>query len=316
MGINRGEAAVVFTIGALLVLSCAPVGAPGIGSDPGSIVFDSDRTGADEIFAMDANGSNVRHLTHVARTAVSSRTPGWSADRQWIVFTSNRNGPWADLYVMDEKGRNVRQLTSTPMVSEANPAWSPEGREVIYSAQARARAGEAGRDHEPAQLWIIDRNGLNARPVTHGSSRNIRPSWSPDGAAILFSSDRHAPLDPHFFGRDDGDLEIYRMQRNGSSIRRLTWYSRTALGAKWSPDGRQIVFQGYQSEEASDILTINVDGRGLRNLTRGRFSAGRPVWSPDGSKIAFNAKGSIYAMRADGSDVRMLSSGARHPDWR
>ena len=285
----------------------------------GRIAFDSDRTGTDEIFVIDPHGSNLRQLTHVNRKGVSGRVPDWSPDRKWIVFSSNRTGPWADLYIMDASGGNLHQLTNTPRISEANAAWSPDGRQIIYSAQVRAPTGTDGvrEDREPAHIWIIDRDGSNARPLTRGSSRNIRPAWSPDGRTILFSSDRHAPLDPEMIGRDDGDLEIYRMARDGSNVRRLTQYEGTALGARYSPDGQRIVFQGFQPPAFSEILIMDANGSAVEHLTRGRFpSAGRPGWSPDGRELVFNFEGSIYVMHAEGGNPRKLTDNGRHPAWR
>lgn len=286
--------------------------------DTGSILFDSNRSGTDEIFVIEADRSNLRQLTHVSRKGVTSRVPAWSPDGSSIVFASNRSGLLADLYIMDSNGRNLRQLTATPVISESNPAWSPDGPHIIYSAQTyrSATAGRASPVDSAAHIWIIKVDGSDARPLTRGSSRNIRPAWSPYGTAILFSSDRHAAPNPHFFGRDDGDLEIYRMDLNGSNVRRLTNHAGTALGAKWSPDGQQIAFHRFVAGGASDILVMNADGSEPRNLMRGRFSAGRPTWSPDGSEIAFNAEGGIYVMRADGSDPKLLTRNGRHPDWR
>lgn len=118
-------------------------------------------------------------------------------------------------------------------------------------------------------------------------------------------------------GRDDGDLEIYLMKRDGSNARRLTHYEGTALGARYSPDGQRIVFQGFQPPAFSEILVMNANGSEVEPLTRGRWSsAGRPSWSPDGRELAFNTEGSIYLIGADGANPRKLTDNGRHPTWR
>lgn len=296
------------------------------------ILFHSDRSGTEEIFVMEPDGSNVRQLTHVGRSEVASIDAEGSPDRKRIAFSSNRTGPWDDLYVMDADGGNVRQLTDTPEVSEHGAAWSPDGRHIAYSAQPRSPIGADGtrQDRQPAQIWIIDADGSNARALTTGSSRNISPAWSPDGSTIAFNSDRHAKFDLNLIGTDEGDLEIYLMYRDGSNIRRLTEGAATAGYPAWSPDGQWIAFQ----MDDHNVYVMNADGSNQRRLTAG--SSVRPAWSPDGKDIVFNycpgqpekwvfnrgpgqpEKCEICLIRADGSGFRTLTKNEAfdgHPDW-
>ena len=296
---------------------------PPRGGAAGKILFHSDRSGTEEIFVMDPDGSNVRQLTHVGRSEIASIDAEGSPDRKQIAFSSNRTGPWDDLYVMDADGGNVRQLTKTSEVSEHDAAWSPDGRHIAYSAQPRSPIAADGtrQDRQPAHIWIIDADGSNAHSLTSGSSRNMRPAWSPDGSIIAFMSDRHANIS--LMGTDDGDLEIYLMDRDGSNVRRLTEGAATALTPAWSPDGQRIAFHTYRDGIAY-IHVMNADGSNQRPLTDGSRVDGRPVWSADGKDIIFNCgpdqheKREICLIRADGSGFRTLTKNEAfdgHPDW-
>jgi Tol biopolymer transport system component len=296
---------------------------PPRGGARGKILFHSDRSGTEEIFVMDSDGSNIRQLTHVGRSEIASIDAEGSPDRTQIAFSSNRTGQWDDLYVMDADGGNVRQLTNTPEVSEHDAAWSPDGRHIAYSAQPRSPIAIDGtqQDRQPAQIWIINADGSNARPLTSGSSRNMRPAWSPDGSIIAFMSDRHADI--NLMGTDDGDLEIYLMDRDGSNVGRLTAGAATALTPAWSPDGQRIAFHTYRDGIAY-IHVMNADGSNQRRLTDGSRVDGRPVWSADGKDIVFNCgpeqheKREICLIRADGSGFRTLTKNEAfdgHPDW-
>lgn len=285
------------------------------------ILFDSERdhgaTGNQSIYVMAPDGSNVRRLAHVE--GVTSWLADWSPDRKRIVFSSNRTGSWDDLYVMDAHGGNVRQLTDTPDASEHDAAWSPDGRHVVYDRAAITADGT----RQNAQLWIIDADGSNPRALTSGSSRNMRPAWSPDGSTIAFMSDRHAEVDINLMGTDDGDLEIYLMARDGSNVRRLSECAETARSPAWSPDGQRIAF------DCRGLWVMSADGRNQRRLIDD--FGGRPTWSPDGQLIVFGAcyreiptvrpqyqKHEICAIRADGSAFRALTRNEvldGHPDW-
>jgi len=80
-----------------------------------------------------------------------------------------------------------------------------------------------------------------------------------------------------------------------------------------SPDGSRYVM-ALEVEGQTDIFVVNADGSGLTNLTRHPANDAAPIWSPDGRYIAFvsNRGGAVwlrqlYVMRADGSDVRLVS---------
>ena len=73
----------------------------------GKIAFVSNRDGNDEIYVMDADGSNQTRLTF---NDGSDSSPMWSPDGAQIAFTSVREGN-TDIYVMDADGSNVRRLS-------------------------------------------------------------------------------------------------------------------------------------------------------------------------------------------------------------
>lgn len=282
------------------------------------ILFDSERdhgaTGNQSIYVMAPDGSNVRRLAHVE--GVTSWLADWSPDRKTIVFSANRTGPWDDLYVMDADGGNVRQLTDTPNASEHDAAWSPDGTHVVYDRAAITADGT----RQNAHLWIIDADGSNPRALTSGSSRNMRPAWSPDGSTIAFMSDRHAEVDIKLIGTDDGDLEIYLMARDGSNVRRLSECAETAGAPAWSRDGQRIAFS------CVGLHVMNADGSNQRHVID-NFGF-RPSWSPDGQRITYSCNPysqakrfeqfEVCVIRVDGSGFRTLTKNEvfdGHPDW-
>lgn len=118
---------------------------------------------------------------------------------------------------------------------------------------------------------------------------------------IAFTSDR------------DGDYEIYVVDTGGENLQQLTQNSRIDAGAKWSPDGTQLVYFACRTFDGPcDIMRLNTADGSTQRLAGGDDTANRwPAWSPDGAHIAFasNRDGDfeIYVMDIKGEETRQLT---------
>ena len=102
----------------------------------------------------------------------------------------------------------------------------------------------------------------------------------------------------------DGNLEIYRMNADGSAPTRLTDNPATDNLPSISPDGTKVAFTSDRGE-STDIWVMNIDGSGVAQLTTDPQDDLQPAWSPDGTKIAFHSNRDgdfdIIVMDADGT---------------
>lgn len=103
-------------------------------------------------------------------------------------------------------------------------------------------------------------------------SRNLHPSWSPDGRRLVFYSD-HAPPG------------LYVMNADGSGKHPLTQAGVGAVYPAWSPDGSRIAFSSSQGG-GTDIWIVNADGSHPVQVTF--FGAEAPVWTPDSKAVAYS----------------------------
>ena len=133
-------------------------------------------------------------------------------------------------------------------------------------------------------------------------------NWSPDGSLIAYT-------------RDADDEAIYVMRADGTHQRPVV--AIPGLGVDevdWSPDGRRLVFSGYDGDQY-DIYAANADGSGVVRLTGDPEDDYYAEWSRDGSKIAFvsertDERAQIYVMNADGTDQHRLVADADGWDIR
>ena len=202
-----------------------------------------------------------------------------------------------DIYSINPDGTGVRRLTHGGTGNF--PAWSPDGREIAYSPDARS--SEA--------IWVMDADGAHARPVTHpGSGVDLRPAWSPDGKRIAF--ERETERAPY--------VSIWIVNADGTGATRLR---QGGTEVAWAPSGKRIAFEGYGSLASDGIWVMSLDTGGLRNIVPGPMGSEHPSWSPDGKLIAFDrgrqdsatlGPAGIWVIHPNGTGLRRI---ARGRDW-
>ncbi len=123
-----------------------------------------------------------------------------------------------------------------------------------------------------------------------------------------------------FVSNRDGNGEIYTMNYDGSSVKRLTNNSSEESNPDWSPDGSKVAFVSDRSGEY-EIYVMNWDGSGQTQITT-MTHCYSPQWSPDGTRIVFYTRQSnnniIYTMDPDGSNLFQVTDPAMsgdNPNW-
>ena len=134
-----------------------------------------------------------------------------------------------------------------------------------------------------------------------------------DWGDLLISADPAATTQIVFETNRDGQLEIYKMNADGSAPTRLTNNPAVDNLPSISPDGTHVAFTSDR-EGSSDIYVMNIDGSGITRLTSDAGTELQPAWSPDGTKIAYTGSSieqfDIFVMNADGTGQTNVTSNA------
>lgn len=219
--------------------------------------------------------------------------PTWSPNGENLAFYSDRPntiGPFPpDTVIYKVKG-----LYETYARDGYRPSWSRDGRTI--AAHFRSEKGNY-------EIYLMNREGRDRRPITNNDGTDVHPKFSPNGRMIAFVSDR------------DYQPEIYVMNSDGSDQQRLTYSPSFDLDPVWSPDSEKLAFISNR-DGFFDIYTMNNDGSNIVRLTNSPSIDIAPVWSPNGRQILFSSNRygyfDIFVMDADGSNLQRLTDGEYH----
>lgn len=283
-----------------------------------------------EIYLVRRDGTGLRRLT---QRGAFTGSPAWSRDgRRLVVYeaeldevqritSARRLRGTTQIATIDVATGERRVVTSGPG-EKWSPRWLADGR-IAYAS------GGPGGGLEVVGGGPGARGGIGA------------PSWSPDGARVVFHRETETGWPPHrpWPGRDaryrlvrsgvfasyspDGAQlvlndatagilhnDILKMDADGG--RRAVLFRdslRSALGAAWSPRGDRIAFAlgrffpNALGPAAAAIAIVRPDGTGLELLTDSVGNAGFPSWSPDGRQL-------VYRVAKDGRSALMIVDAA------
>lgn len=256
----------------------------------------------------------------LASVAAVSGGAGTAAHNGRIYFSSARADGSLEIFSMRPDGSSATRLTRSPPFG-SSPSWSPDGRRVAFVvyqpvewwARRRQNYPSAGFD-EPAELWIMNRDGSGLRRLTRDSDSFAAPAWSPGGRRLAYTcrvglGTRSVPTRTSIcvIGSDG------RKRRRVTTSRSSQWDSSPS----WSRDGTRIAF-ARDTRSLNDIFVLNLRTGAVHNLTRTalRQDEADPRWSPKGP-IAYERRddpNGVWVMRADGSRQRKLADG-HDPSW-
>ncbi|MBE9525142.1 MAG: serine/threonine-protein kinase, partial [Chloroflexi bacterium] len=168
-----------------------------------------------------------------------------------------------------------------------------------------------------SQIWIVNVNGTELRQITHAQRGACQPSWSPDGAQLVYISPCKENQEIYT------NTSLYVIDVDGSDAAELPTSSSGDFDPAWSPDGRFIAFTSLQTNGRAQIYVMELATQIIQRVSEEYFMDINPSWSADSSQLLFitsrNGPHQIWTMNSDGSNqIRFSTSGDlknNHPVW-
>jgi Tol biopolymer transport system component/DNA-binding winged helix-turn-helix (wHTH) protein len=257
---------------AMLIASTFDEYNPDFSADGQRLTFTSTRSGTEEIWIANADGSAATQMTSVGGANTSNSR--WSPDGQSLVYNSRRSGS-SDLYLLDVSTRATRRLTDDP-TDEYEPRWSRDGHWIYFvstrsgrrevwkipaaggpAAQVTRRGGGAAfespdrrwiyyaKDTRPSSIWRVPVDGGDETQVFEGLSFDVNFAVGANGLYVIAVHGAAASIELF-------DLTT-RRRTSLHTLDRPVWF-----GFAVSPDERAILFSQVDSRTGDLMLVENV----------------------------------------------------------
>jgi Tol biopolymer transport system component/imidazolonepropionase-like amidohydrolase len=316
---------------------------PRFSPDGSKIAFVSDRAGGDNLWIMNADGSDAHAVTDEAEHLVHN--PTWSPDGKYLAgrkgYYSTRSIAAGEIWLFHHGGGNGVNLVKRPhddsdQKNRAEPAFSPDGKYVYYSADITAGKVWQYNKNSVGSVFAIKRLELatgETNTVVSGPGGAIRPTPSPDGKSLAYLKRRLGLVNQIMVKDLESGLERLVFDGFERDLQESSGSEGNAPAIAWLPDGESIVFWtagtfhrvNVADGNVSDIPVHITATKKIRPALRSKvqvaadnFEVKGIRWAshtPDKKQVVFQALGYLWLKDLDSGKQRRLTKQSDHYEF-
>jgi TolB protein len=259
-----------------------------------------------QIYRIDPDGRHLKQITTMPATTYDAWFPLVSRDGARIAFTYGTANPsygfQTNVYVVNIDGTGLKRLTHDGVSSF--PAWSPDGRRLIYATQSVIT------QRKPYLVTVPLNDPDKRTPLTGDLLTSYYGEYTPDGKHIVYNT------------QDGGVVSaVWTMNLDGTQKRAISRAGPAFCPLTVSSDSRRVLVQNhceYFAPLRRWIGIMNLEDASVTQLTEpppGLFYDLAPSWSPDEKQIAFSSNRltpgglDLFVMKTDGTNIHRIATG-------
>ncbi len=244
-------------------------------------------TGGENVFAFRAAWASPTEYVYVSDGKIRRRSVS-GLPMQTVEFTATLQ------VTRPQYTRRARDFTSTlprQALGIVRPSISPDGTQIAFAAVG--------------DIYVMPVGGA-AVNLTKDAALDTDPAWSPDGTALVYSSDK-----------DSEFLQLWIRDMKSGQSRKVTNLATQPQGASFSPDGKRLVFFNVDGMwRVAEMSVLDIDSGRVTKIHDSLPQPGAPTWSPDGRRIALAGIAPMTVRFREGTNqVQTISASGGDVKW-
>jgi len=249
----------------------------------------------DEIYVVPALGGLERRLVALNDDLSDYLSMDWSPDGKYLAYIDRGPRQWEAIFLLAVDNPEDKRPLTPSFAGQADyfPRFSPDGQTVAF-----IRFADAG------DIFLVRTAGGEPRRLTFDNSYINGLDWTPDGAYIIFSSDRQG-----------GRWRLWKVSAAGGQPAQVPGWQEACNDYSLSRDGRRLAFTQWEFNVNIWRYEVSAGERPSGPPTKLIASPSintEPQFSPDSKRVAFvswrSGNGEIWVCDSDGSNPRQLTS--------
>jgi tricorn protease len=232
-----------------------------------------------ELFTIATDRGDVSRVTS---SFWRDSDPSWSPDGKWIAFVSDQSGR-DEVWVIDPEGKNAKKISDSD-TEKPSIAWAPDSKSLVYSSSDR-------------KLYHYSFENSQTRVLAANDATNIQsPQFSPDGKWVSYTK-----------GDRNGRPHVHIVSSAGGEERRIGEEEQFAsTQARWTPDGKKLIFLGGSLQFGSIAVVQNTAALyGVSLSTDDKDPMSRDIDSEEEAQAADRQEGPPRGPRAQERPVEV-----------
>ena len=256
---------------------------PDVSPDGATILFQSNRSGAWQLWRMARDGSGLARVTN---DGFNHRQPAWSPDAKLVAYSTDqglgdgKRAIWLMAAPGSDQSMRPRKLSSGA-AQDVHPKWLRDGSGIVFNRIAA--------DGKQADVYLITLDGRE-RKIDLGAGLNTYASIDPSGRRLIYrgTTPETGPSGPV------ENSDIFAASADGTNRTRLTNDPAFDGWPAISPDGSRIAFASRRDGDKFRLFVMPIGGGEATEIVAPPgFHYTQPAWAPDGKSLV------VYRWNAD-----------------